>query len=145
MDPALHGGVFAFGNGAPMRFNHATIIVSDLERSKQFYTALGFEIIVNAPPRYARFVVPGNAATFSVEVTPDARPMGPEQAQFFFECDDVDATYEALVKKGLTFTQPPTDMPYLWREARLLDPDGHDIRIYHAGQNRLDPPWKVKT
>lgn len=128
-----------------MRFNHATIIVTDFARAKAFYTLLGFELIVDAPPRYARFVVPGNQATFSIEVTEHARAMGPEQAQFFFECDNVDATYEALVKKGIRFLQPPTDMSYLWREARLRDPDGHDIRIYHAGENRLDPPWKVKT
>jgi catechol 2,3-dioxygenase-like lactoylglutathione lyase family enzyme len=127
-----------------VRFNHATIIVTDLERAKTFYTTFGLEMIVDAPPRYARFIIPGNQATFSIEVTPHARAMGPEQSHFYFECDDVDATYEALLKKGLVFLQPPTDMPYLWREARLFDPDGHDIRIYYAGQNRLDPPWKVK-
>jgi hypothetical protein len=34
-------------------------------------------------------------------------------------------------------------MDYLWREARLSDPDGHELRLYRAGRNRLDPPWKV--
>ena len=126
-----------------MRFNHATIIVTDLERSKAFYQTLGLELIVYAPPRYARFVVPGNQATFSIEVTPQARTMGPAQAQFFFECDDLDSTYERLVGQGIAFLQPPSDMPYLWREAHLSDPDGHDIRLYHAGKNRLDPPWRV--
>lgn len=23
------------------------------------------------------------------------------------------------------------------------DPDGHEIRLYHAAGMRLDPPWKV--
>jgi len=27
--------------------------------------------------------------------------------------------------------------------ARLLDPDGHDIRVYFAGENRLDPASRV--
>lgn len=27
----------------------------------------------------------------------------------------------------------PTDQPYLWREATLLDPDGNRIFICHAG------------
>jgi len=36
-------------------------------------------------------------------------------------------------------------MFYLWREARLRDPDGHDVRLYFAGENRLDPPWKVTS
>lgn len=127
-----------------MRLNHITIIVTDFERSKAFYRDFGLQQIVDAPPRYARFVVPGNQATFSIEVTPDARAMGPEQAQIFFECDDVDATCKALEQKGFVFVQPPTDMTYLWREARLRDPDGHDIRLYNAGSNRLDPPWRLK-
>jgi hypothetical protein len=25
----------------------------------------------------------------------------------------------------------------------LLDPDGHRVFIYHAGKNRLDPPWRL--
>ena len=31
----------------------------------------------------------------------------------------------------------------IWREAHLRDPDGHAIRLYTAGENRLDPPWKL--
>lgn len=126
-----------------MRLNHVTIIVTDLERSIEFYCALGLQLIVKSPPRYARFIVPGNEATFSVEVTPDARPMGPEQAQIFFECDDLDERCAALERAGLRFAQPPTDMRYLWREARLEDPDGHDVRLYYAGENRLRPPWRL--
>ena len=34
-------------------------------------------------------------------------------------------------------------MSYLWREARLRDPDGHQIRLYDAGVNRLNPPWRI--
>ena len=127
-----------------MRLNHITIIVTDFERSKEFYIRFGLQQIVDAPPRYARFVVPGNEATFSIEVTPDARRLGPEQAQIFFECDDVDRTCEELKAKGFVFDQPPTDMSYLWREARLRDPDNHDIRLYRAGENRLNPPWRLK-
>jgi hypothetical protein len=33
----------------------------------------------------------------------------------------------SLKSKGLGFEQDPTDMFYLWREARLRDPDGHEI------------------
>ena len=29
------------------------------------------------------------------------------------------------------------------RYARLRDPDGHQIRLYDAGVNRLDPPWRI--
>lgn len=128
-----------------MRLNHVTIIVKDLARSKSFYERLGLVLIVDAPPRYARFMAPGNEATFSLEVTSDARPMGPEQAQIFFECDDLDARVAKLEADGFAFVMAPSDMPYLWREARLQDPDGHDIRLYWAGENRLNPPWRIQT
>lgn len=39
---------------------------------------------------------------------------------------------------------PPTDLFYLWREARRRDPDGYDVRLCFAGDNRLDPPWKLR-
>ena len=52
-----------------MRFNHITLIVTELERSKAFYRALGLIPVVDTPPRYARFRFPDGDATLSVEVT----------------------------------------------------------------------------
>jgi hypothetical protein len=48
-----------------------------------------------------------------------------------------------LTAAGLSFDTPPTDQPWLWREARLRDPDGNPLCLFHAGRNRIDPPWKV--
>ena len=97
---------------------------------------------MHAPPRYARFVFPDGDETLSVEVTGESP--APARAQLFFECADLDRTVARLEEEGVRFDQGPTDMPYLWREARLRDPDGHDVRLYFAGVNRLDPPWKLK-
>jgi catechol 2,3-dioxygenase-like lactoylglutathione lyase family enzyme len=126
-----------------MRFNHVTLDVADLERSKTFYRTLGLIQIVDAPPRYARFVFPDGDATLSLEVVGDGRER-PDHAQLFFECEALDETVAALKARGVVFEQDPTDMFYLWREARLRDPDGHALRLYYAGKNRLDPPWKLK-
>jgi catechol 2,3-dioxygenase-like lactoylglutathione lyase family enzyme len=128
-----------------MRFNHVTIIVSDFERSRAFYRALGLTQLVDAPPRYARFTFPDGDETLSIEV--DAGVSGtPGTAQLFFQCDDLDARYAALKDEGFAFYQEPTDMFYGWREARLRDPDGHDIRLYReiVPNQRLDPPWRIK-
>jgi catechol 2,3-dioxygenase-like lactoylglutathione lyase family enzyme len=127
-----------------MRFNHITLDVADLERSKRFYAALGLAQIVDSPPRYARFVLPEGDATLSVEVMGDRAERPADRAQLFFECDALDETVAALKAKGLVVDQEPTDTFYLWREARLRDPDGHELRLYHAGENRLNPPWKLK-
>jgi catechol 2,3-dioxygenase-like lactoylglutathione lyase family enzyme len=126
-----------------VRFNHVTLDVADLERSKAFYTRLGLIQIVDAPPRYARFTFPEGDATLSVEVMGDRPGPPPDRAQLYFECDDLDATVAALEQRGFAFEQAPTDMFYLWREAHLRDPDGHHLRLYRAGANRLDPPWKL--
>ena len=127
-----------------MRLNHVTLVVTDLERSKEFYRRLGLIQIVDSPPRYARFLMPDGDATLSVEVIEGA-PANSASAQLFFECDDVDRVVSRLKEQGVRFVQEPTDMFYLWREARLRDPDGHDIRLYHENEGgvRLDPPWKI--
>jgi hydroxymethylpyrimidine/phosphomethylpyrimidine kinase len=31
----------------------------------------------------------------------------------------------------------------MWREARLRDPDGNIIFLYHAGEARRFPPWRI--
>ncbi len=126
-----------------MKLNHVTLIVSDFERSTLFYTTLGLLPIVHEPPRYARFQCPDSDATLSVEVTGESSL--PPRTQLYFECADLDRTVAQLKEKGIVFWQDPTDMDYLWREARLHDPDGHDIRLYFAGNNRLNPPWKVPS
>jgi catechol 2,3-dioxygenase-like lactoylglutathione lyase family enzyme len=125
--------------------NHVTLDVADLERSKAFYKTLGLIQIVDEPPRYARFVLPDGDATLSVEVLGDRPDSPPDRVQIFLECEALDETVAELKRKGVVFEQDPTDMFYLWREARLRDPDGHDLRLYHAGENRLDPPWRLKT
>lgn len=128
-------------NVIAMRFNHITLFVSDLERSKAFYRTLGLVQIVDSPPRYARFRFPDGDATLSVEVLGDAPP-ATAHSTLYFECDALDETVAALKSHGLVFQLDPTDMSYLWREAHLRDPDGHELRLYTAGENRLNPPWK---
>jgi catechol 2,3-dioxygenase-like lactoylglutathione lyase family enzyme len=127
-----------------MRFNHVTLVVANLERSKAFYRSLGLIQIVDTPPRYARFMFPDGETTLSVEVPENAPARPPDRAQLFFECDDLDERVAALTAEGLVFEQEPTDTFYLWREAHLRDPDGHELRLYHAGENRLNPPWRMK-
>jgi len=39
--------------------------------------------------------------------------------------EDVDATYEALKAKGVTFLRPPTNQPWGLRTAHFADPEGN--------------------
>ncbi len=130
-----------------MRFNHVTIIVADLGRSKAFYRTLGLIQIVDTPPRYARFVCPDGDATLSVEVTGEAITTTSGRPHLYFECARLDETAAELKSRGLAFEQEPTDMFYGWREAWLRDPDGHDVRLYRETIDdvRLNPPWKLQS
>ena len=61
----------------------------------------------------------------------------------YFEVEDVDAVYDCLVQVGLTFLTSPTDEPWGWREARLTDPTGNKLCLFHAGLNRRFPSWRL--
>ncbi len=88
-----------------MRFNHVTLIVSDLERSKTFYRTLGLTQIVDAPPRYARFTFPDGDATLSVEVKGEASGSAGGPAELFFQCESVDDDVRALRSGGSCSTR----------------------------------------
>ncbi|MGH2938438.1 MAG: VOC family protein [Solirubrobacterales bacterium] len=124
-----------------MRLNHISLTVADVERSAEFYVRLGLTQIVESYPTYARLVAPVGETTLSLHLS-ESTP-GRSGASIHFEVDDVDRVVESLAEKGFEFESGPIDQRYLWREATLLDLDGHRIFIYHAGENRLNPPWRL--
>jgi catechol 2,3-dioxygenase-like lactoylglutathione lyase family enzyme len=123
-----------------MRLNQVTIPVSDIAVSKDFYRRLGFRLLVDSP-HYCRFLAPDGDTTFSLHLT--VEPVVPG-AVIYLECDALDDEVAALKGEGFAFQSDPDDMDWLWREANLRDPDGHLIKLYHAGTNRIDPPWRVR-
>jgi catechol 2,3-dioxygenase-like lactoylglutathione lyase family enzyme len=124
-----------------MILNQVTLPSRDVARGADFYRLLGFVQIVDAPPRYVRFEIPDGLATLSLELFEEP-PAGPRPV-IFFECEDVDATVEELRARGVAFDQGPRDQDWLWREARLHDPDGNELCLFHAGENRRFPPWRI--
>jgi catechol 2,3-dioxygenase-like lactoylglutathione lyase family enzyme len=126
-----------------MRLNHVTVGVSELERSVEFYRRLGLKQIVASPPHYARFICPDGDSTLSLQLlAPDRRDVT-ATVSIHFECEALDERVAELKATGIAFEQDPVDQPYLWREAILRDPDGNEIFLYQAGENRLNPPWRL--
>lgn len=123
-----------------MNLNQVTLPVREMEPATAFYRRLGFTQIVDTP-HYARFECPDGDATFSLALNEDAFDNG---AIIYFESDRLDAWVAELAERGIEFEQMPTDMRYLWREAVLRDPSGNRIKLYHAGENRHFPPWRVE-
>lgn len=124
-----------------MDLNQITVPSVNLEIAVAFYKKLGLALIVDSIPRYARFLCPEGNATFSIHHT-EKLPEG-EGISIYFECKHLDEQVEELMQKGISFDEMPEDKPWLWREARLRDPDGNQIILFKGGENRKNPPWKI--
>jgi predicted enzyme related to lactoylglutathione lyase len=124
-----------------MNLNQITIPSLNVEKAVGFYKLLGLKLIVNAIPKYVRFECPDGDATFSIHYV-ETLPKG-NGITIYFEDGNVDEWAAELIKKGIDFSQLPTDMPWLWREAHLEDYDGNHIILYKAGNNRKNPPWRI--
>jgi catechol 2,3-dioxygenase-like lactoylglutathione lyase family enzyme len=120
-----------------MRLDQVTVSVRDIGVSVECYQRLGFELIVPGP-HYARLVCPDDESTFSIHL---GEPGG--TTVVYFEDDQLEATVAQRVAGELKFGSLPADQAWLWREARLRDPSGNEICLYHAGENRLNPPWRL--
>lgn len=122
-----------------MDLNQVTVQSVDIIESINFYKLLGLKLIVE-DVHYARFELPEGGATFSVHLTSEAKP---SNTVVYFEVKDVVNTAQVLKDKGIKFISDPKEEPWLWHEARLLDPSGNEICIYTAGENRKNPPWRI--
>ena len=126
-----------------MNCNQVTVAVTNLEKSIAFYETLGLKLIVKSLPYYARFECPEGNATFSLHQT-DVSPKE-NNVWIYFEVNNPDEYVKQLISKGIQFEEMPNDKPWLWRESRLKDLDNNQIIIYYAGDNRKNPPWKIKS
>jgi|TARA_B110000240_G_C13486475_1_gene447692 catechol 2,3-dioxygenase-like lactoylglutathione lyase family enzyme len=126
-----------------MNLNQITAPSLNVSESILFYQKLGLELIVEVLPHYARFVCPDGNTTFSIHKVDDIQKG--EGIHIYFECEDLDEKVADLIAKGIQFDEKPNDKFWLWREARLKDADGNQIILFYGGENRINPPWKIKT
>lgn len=123
-----------------MNLNQVTLPARDMEKSTDFYRRMGFLQIVDTP-HYARFECTEGNSTFSLSLAESGTG---NDSIIYFEHKNLDQLVTTLKARGIEFDQDPTDMGYLWREAVLRDPSGNKIKLYWAGENRLNPPWRVE-
>src|SRR6266436_3633234 len=125
-----------------LTFNHAMIYVKDVDRALHFYRdLLGFKLIEDfrheGTSVYARLRAPGGDGTIALHQAGPAVSVSSEGLRLYFEVRDLDNFCRRLQKKGFYITQLPRMMPWGWRHAYLNDPDGHEISLYWAGENRM--------
>lgn len=105
-----------------------SIPVTDQQRAKEFYEqTLGFKLISDEPfeqgMRWVQLEPPGGGTNITLVTWFEGLRPG-SLTGMVLACEDVDATYDELRARGVTFTAPPEDMPW-GRFANLQDPDGN--------------------
>ncbi len=125
-----------------LTFNHAMIYAKDVQRVLDFYREwLGFRLIEDfryeGKPVYARLRAPGGDGTIAVHQAGPGASVASDGVRLYFEVRDLDDFCRRLQRRGFYFTQLPTMMPWGWRHAYLNDPEGHEISLYWAGENRM--------
>jgi catechol 2,3-dioxygenase-like lactoylglutathione lyase family enzyme len=122
-----------------MRLNQVTVTVRDIDSAITFYQTLGLKLIVKSP-HYARFMCKEGESTFSIHL---GEMSGIPTTVVYFENKNLDQWVKDLQAAGMAFDSEPADQRWLWREARLRDPSGNPICLFDAGENRLNPPWRL--
>lgn len=127
-----------------MKFNHVMVYVADVSRAVHFYAgALGFVMIDDRVSHgYARLRSPDGDTTIALHGLAEGNTPDAPGIRLYFEVERLDEFCKALESRGVRLKQPPRDMPWGWRHAYVDDPDGHEISLYWAGEQRLRSPEK---
>jgi catechol 2,3-dioxygenase-like lactoylglutathione lyase family enzyme len=128
--------------GDKLSFNHAMVYVKDVQRALDFYRdLLGFKMVDEfrheGKPVYARLRAPGGDGTVALHMAGPGTSLASEGVRLYFEIRELDDFCRKLQAKHFYITQMPRMMPWGWRHAYLNDPDGHEISLYWAGENRM--------
>lgn len=115
-----------------MKLNAFVLFVSDIHRSKEFYTkTIGLEVIHDF----------GNNVTLSQNIAlwnaSDHHPIkqklitkaNANQAELYFEDENIEDRYQQLVDTGVEWFQPLHEEPWGQRTFRFFDPDRHLIEV----------------
>jgi catechol 2,3-dioxygenase-like lactoylglutathione lyase family enzyme len=111
-----------------MRFDHLRIPVTDLARSRDWYTrTLGLTVEFEVPDR--RTVALQDTAGFTIFLQEGGSSVGSNGCALWFQVDDVDATFGEWSQRGIAFAHGPRKT-YWGYGAELADPDGYLVRLW---------------
>jgi catechol 2,3-dioxygenase-like lactoylglutathione lyase family enzyme len=123
------------------------LFVRDLARCLTFYRdTLGLEVQESTPDSVSFQME--NVYFFLLEVSAAAHMISEEALELLIEggprvllaagVEDVDAAYEALKAKGVTFLRPPTNQPWGLRTAYFADPEGNLWEINQSLESKTE-------
>ena len=118
--------------GMSLRFE---VFVADLEATVDFYTGvLGFAVGKDDRSGIPPYVALSRdhvhvGAVASWEQVPPERRLPPTGVELVLEVDDLAAELVRVSATGWPLHEGPTRRPWGLVDARLLDPDGHYLRL----------------
>ncbi len=133
-----------------LRLEGLTLTVDSVAKSVEFYgDMLGLDVAYNSEPAFAMIKVPGAVGgTIGLLSLDEARKEGAAETtadqkrgiHVEFTTDDLDALYEELTAKGMTFHEPPHDEPWE-RVMTAFDPDGYSVEIAQGRRGQDGAIW----
>jgi len=116
-----------------VRVESVSVLVSDQDQAKEFYVdTLGFELLVDNTwregMRWSEVAPEGSTASLML-VTWSACMLPGMYRVIVIATDDMQASYEVLVAKGIVFELPPTQTPR-GMQAMFRDPFGNPLMLW---------------
>jgi catechol 2,3-dioxygenase-like lactoylglutathione lyase family enzyme len=111
-----------------MKFDHLSLPVSNLERSRAWYVGtLGLAVEFEVPDRRAVSLADSDGFAIFLQETPSGAAAN--GCALWFQVEDVDSAHATWQAKGVAFTHGP-QKTFWGYGAELSDPDGYLIRLW---------------
>ncbi len=114
--------------------NKVRVGVVDQDRAKRFWVdTMGCEIVQDesyGDERWLEVRLPDGVVLVLErrDASDETSSPGQPNTAVFFACDDVDATWQELVSRGVAFSQEPVDMPF-GRWSMFADTEGNRFAL----------------
>jgi predicted enzyme related to lactoylglutathione lyase len=113
-----------------MKFDHLSIPVTDVTRSREWYTVtLGLAVEFEIPERHS--VALQDSEGFAIFLHQMPSRVDPQGCALWFQVSDVDATFADWSARGVAFAHGP-QKSFWGYGVELTDPDGYRIRLWDA-------------
>jgi len=111
-----------------MKFDHLSVPVADVARSRAWYVAtLGLKVEFEVPERKTVALQDSNG--FAIFLQQTASTVDPNGCAFWFQVVDVDATFADWSARGVEFSHGPRKS-FWGYGVELTDPDGYCVRLW---------------
>jgi catechol 2,3-dioxygenase-like lactoylglutathione lyase family enzyme len=111
-----------------MKFDHLSIPVKDVMRSREWYVAnLGLKVEFEIPER--RSIALQDSERFAIFLQQVLDDVVPNGCALWFQVPDVDAAYADWSARGIAFAHGPRKS-FWGYGVELADPDGYLVRLW---------------